>query len=103
MQIQINTDRNIDGNEQLAAETRATVSGALDRFSSRISRVEVHLSDENSAKGGNDKRCVIEVRVEGLRPVAVTHQATTVQQAVVSAADKMKAVLDSTLSRLRGH
>lgn len=50
MQIQINTDRNIDGNEALAAYVRGETEHALSRINDHITRVEVHLSDENSDK-----------------------------------------------------
>jgi len=48
MQIQINTDGNIEGKERLAEQVEAVVRDNLDRFSEQITRVEVHLSDENS-------------------------------------------------------
>ncbi|HXV84664.1 MAG TPA: ribosomal subunit interface protein, partial [Candidatus Binatia bacterium] len=77
MQIQINTDRNIAGREALAAQVSGVVENALSRISDRITRVEVHLSDENSdKKGGNDNmRCMMEARLERRPPVAVTHRA----------------------------
>jgi hypothetical protein len=54
--IQINTDHNIEGHEKLAAWVSGVAEHALARVSDHITRVEVHLSDENSDKGGkNDK------------------------------------------------
>ncbi len=50
MQIQISTDHNIDGNEALAAHVKSETEHSLSRFSEQITRVEVHLSDENSDK-----------------------------------------------------
>jgi ribosome-associated translation inhibitor RaiA len=102
MQIQTNTDSNIDGHEALATQVNSTVESALSRFSDHITRVEVQLSDENSGKkGGNDDmRCVIEARLEGRQPVAVTHEAATVDQAVDGAADKLHRMIESTLGRL---
>jgi hypothetical protein len=44
MQIQINTDSNIEGNDRLAQQVEAAVRDALDQFSAQITRVEVHLS-----------------------------------------------------------
>lgn len=103
MQIQINTDHNIEGREALADHVRGAVENALDRFSDQITRVEVHLSDENSdKKGGKDEmRCMMEVRIEGRQPVAVTHQALSLDQAVDGAADKLTRLIESTLGRLR--
>ena len=103
MQVQINTDRNIEGREALADQVRGVVESALSRFSDHITRVEVHLSDENSdKKGGDDEmRCMMEARIEGRQPIAVTHQAASLDQAVDGAADKRTRLIESTLGRLR--
>jgi hypothetical protein len=103
MQIQINTDRNIEGRETMAAQVSGIVESALSRFSDRITRIEVHLNDENSDKKGghDDLRCMMEARLEGRQPVAVSHQAATVDQAVDGAVDKMTSLIDSNLGRQR--
>ncbi len=104
MKIQINTDVNIDGTEALAADVTATVEQALERFAEHITRVEVHLSDENGAKSGQrDQRCMLEARLEGRQPVAVTDHAATMEQAVHGAAHKLAHLLDSTLGRVHDH
>lgn len=101
MQIQVNTDANIEGGEALADRVRIVVRGALERFTHQITRVEVHLSDENAAKGGPaDKRCTMEARLEGRRPTAVTHSAATVHDAVDGAADRLARLIQSTVGRL---
>jgi len=102
MQIQINTDHNIEGREALAAQVSATVESALSRVSEHITRVEVHLSDEKANKSGqNDKRCMMEARLEGRQPIAVTDEAATLDEAVGGAADKLARLIESTLGRLR--
>ena len=103
MQIQLNTDRNIEGHESLAGQVNSTVESALSRVSDHITRVEVHLSDESSDKKGahDDVRCVMEARLEGRQPIAVTHQAATLDQAVDGAADKLTRLIESTLGRQR--
>ena len=103
MQIQINTDDNIKGSERLAQQVETMVGGALDRFGEQITRVEVHLSDENSGQkgGGEDKRCLLEARLAGLQPIAVSHEAETMRQAVGGATEKLVRTLESTLGRLR--
>ena len=82
------------------------MENALNPFSDRVTRVEVHLSDVNSDKGGqDDKRCMMEVRLEGRQPTAVTHEATTLEQAVAGAVGKLKRSVEHTLDRestLRG-
>jgi ribosome-associated translation inhibitor RaiA len=104
VKIQVNTGAHIDGNEALASQVSAKVELALDRFSERITRVEVHLSDENGEKSGQlGQRCMLEARLEGRQPVAVTDHAATMEQAVQGAAEKLARLLDSTLGRLRDH
>jgi ribosome-associated translation inhibitor RaiA len=104
MQVQVNTGHNIEGREALAADVTRVVESALSRFSDHVTRVEVHLSDENGPKSGpNDKRCMLEARLEGRQPVAVTHQAATLRQAVDGAADKLNRLIESTLSRAHDH
>jgi ribosome-associated translation inhibitor RaiA len=102
MQIQMNTDANIDGLEALTTKVTSTVESVLSRFSGHITRLEVQLSDENSKQEGgtDDTRCVLEARVEGRKPIAVTNHAATVDQAVDGAADKLVRLMDSTLGRL---
>ena len=101
MQVQINTDRNITGDEELAAKVETTLTNILERFTDRITRLEVHLGDENSHKSGaDDKRCMIEARLKRLQPVAASHQAPTIDLAVTGAAEKLKRAIDSIVGRL---
>lgn len=100
MQIQINTDHHVEGHEALAAWATSEVKNILSRHSDHITRVEVHLSDENGHKNGtSDKRCVMEARLEGRQPMAVTHHAETLYQTVTGAADKLNRMIESTLGR----
>jgi len=102
MQIQIRTDHNIEGHQALADRVSSVVEDALSRVSDRITSVDVHLSNQNSEQeAGNDSlRCMIEARLEGHQPMAVTHQAATLDQAVDGAADKLTHLIDHTLGRL---
>ncbi len=101
MQIQVNTDHTIEGHEVLAAQIRGVVENALSQMSDHITRVEVHLTDERGPKSGkNDKRCMIEARLEGRQPIAVTDEAATVDLAVSGAADKLARLIQHTLGKL---
>jgi ribosome-associated translation inhibitor RaiA len=101
MQIQVNSNNSVVAHEGLTREVEATVEAAVRRWRNRITRVEVHLNDLNSHKGGaQDKRCLLEARVGGLQPVAVSHKAATVQEALAGAADKLERALESTFGRL---
>jgi len=99
MQVQVNTDDNIEGRDALTAQVEADIRDGLSRFAGQITRVEVHLSDENAGKGGNDKRCLLEVRPTGQQPVAVTQQSGTLQEATAGAVQKMQRKLQSTFGR----
>lgn len=101
MQVIVNTDHNLAASDDLFARVEADVTAAIDRFSDRVTRVEVHLNDENSSKAGPaDKRCMMEARVSGQPPLAVTANAADYDLAIASAADKLTRALDSLLGRL---
>jgi hypothetical protein len=101
MQIQVNTDHNFEGHGELVRYIEAEVGTALSRFDEHITRVEVHLSDENAGKsGGVDKRCMLEARPAGQQPVAVTHHAATLDEACSGAIQKLKHLLDSEFGKL---
>ena len=102
MQIQINTDNHIQKRAELVEEVEATVESALGHFGDRLTRVAVHLADQNGDKGGDsDIRCMMEARIEGHQPIAVTDQSDSLEVAVDGAAEKLKAALEHTLGRLR--
>ena len=104
MQIQVNTDDNVAGRESLARRVETEVARTLGRFGEYVTRVEVHLSDEDSVKSsGNDKRCLMEARLAGRAPIAVTDHAGTLDEAYRGAAEKLKRALESTIGRLKDH
>ncbi len=104
MTIQINTDKNLSVHEAFEAQLDGLVSEELSRFSEHITRLEVHLSDENGNKQGqNDKRCMIEARLEGRQPIAVTDRANDYELAVSGAIEKLKASLDTIVGKLKHH
>lgn len=104
MQIQLNTDKNVTVNEDFIASSESLVSEELSRYSEQITRVEVHFSDEDGNKDGfNDKRCLMEARLAGMQPIAVTHQANTHEQAFWGAIDKLKNSLEKTIGRLKSY
>lgn len=101
MQIQVNTDENIEGRDALTTGVRAVVSATLGQFSGHLTRVEVHISDENAGKSGQrDKRCMMEARPTHQKPVAVTHEAATVDEACAGAAKKLRSLLETHFGKL---
>jgi ribosome-associated translation inhibitor RaiA len=102
MQIQFNTDKNVIGSEDLIASSTSLISGELSRFSDQITRLEIHLSDDDGNKDGfNDKRCMVEARLAGMKPIAVTDHANSPEQAVLGAIDKLKTSLEKITGRLK--
>ncbi|MDF1561210.1 MAG: HPF/RaiA family ribosome-associated protein [Bacteroidales bacterium] len=100
MQIQFNTDKNVTVSEGLIASSTSLISEKLSKYSQQITRVEVHFSDEDGRKEGfNDKRCVVEARLAGMKPVAVTSQANTHEQALSGAIEKLKTSLERIIGR----
>jgi hypothetical protein len=100
MHIEVSTDNSIDGSEALTNHIKGLVKNALVHFGDQITRVEVHLSDANAGKTGqDDKHCMIEARLEGRQPTAVKHAAATLDQAAKGAAHKLKNSLESALQR----
>ena len=95
MQVQVHTDNHITGREALVERVESEVETSLSRFADRITRVEVFLGDENGPKhGANDKRCLMEARVSGRQPIAVTCHADTLDAAIEGAAEKLVHALD---------
>lgn len=101
MRIQINSDKNIAVDAQVIGFVETEVNRVLTRFIGKLTRVEVHLSDVNSDKFGEfDKRCLIEARPAGGRPLAASDRAATVEQAVRSAVGKLRRSLQTYFGRL---
>jgi len=104
MKVQFNTDKTINGDEKSTLYFTGLVENGLKRFDSHISRVEVHLSDENGTKEGvKDIRCLMEVRLDGKQPIAITSQENTEEKAISQAIEKMKSSLDTIIGKLQNH
>ena len=100
MKIQFNTDKNIEGHERLENFFTSELQKELARFDEKVTRIEVHLGDENNAKGGvNDKRCLIEARPAGSKPIAVTAFADSIEKAFYQATEKIKKTLNTTFEK----
>ena len=101
MNIQVNTDHNIKGSAELNAYVTNSLSESFARFKVAITRIEVHLSDENGGKtAGNDKRCLLEARVSNHQPIVVSHHAETIHQAIDRASEKLLRALDTMVGKL---
>ena len=104
MQVQINTDKNIEGHARLENYITTELETALTRFEDKITRLEIHFGDENGDKSGqNDKRCMIEARLEKFQPIVVTEHADSTEKAFHGALTKIKKVLGTTFDKMKAH
>jgi ribosome-associated translation inhibitor RaiA len=102
MLIQLNTDKNLTIHAEYEAQINEKLNKELERFSSHIGRLEVHLSDENGSKSGLlDKRCMLEARIEGRAPIAVTNLDQNYDLAMHGAIAKLKSSLTTILGKLQ--
>lgn len=100
MKIQVNSDKTIAVDASLTRFVEGEVRRVLARFAKRLTRVEVHLSDVDSRKTGQaDKRCLIEARPAGDRPVSASAKATRMASAIGEAAGKMQRLLTTFFGR----
>ena len=101
MTIQLNADHNLNIHGDFREKLNDMLLEGLSRFSEHITRLEVHLSDENGSKNGeDDKRCMIEARIEGKQPIAVTDFADTYENALDDAIEKLKSSLDTIFGKM---
>ena len=104
MQIQINSNKSIDTGELFERWANAELNTSFSRYKDEITRIEVHMSDENGEKfSPNHKRCMLEARLANREPVAVNHQAANQDEAFRGASEKLKRLLEHTLGKLRDH
>ena len=101
MQVQFNSGHHIEGTADVAARIEAQLRDRLERFVDRLSRLEIHVRDENGSKShGEDKSCMIEARIEGDKPISVTAHADTVDAAASQAGSKLAKMLERHFSKL---
>ena len=67
----------------------------LSRASGQIRRVDVTLSDLNGPRGGIDKRCLVQIRLDGLQAVVIQD----VQSEMYSAIDRAAGRAGRTVMR----
>mgnify|MGYP001823044930 FL=1 len=70
----------------LAGHVSKRLDFLLGRRFRRLRRIDVTLSDLNEPRGGVDKRCLIKVSIDGLRPVAIEDTQSDIYMAIDRAA-----------------
>ena len=94
MQIQVNY-ASLPHSDAIDEHVHMELKNAIGRFSDRLTRVEVHLSDENShhKHGERDKKCKLEARPAGRDPIVVDDESDDLYVAVKGAAGKLERAL----------
>ncbi|GGJ81779.1 HPF/RaiA family ribosome-associated protein [Pseudomonas matsuisoli] len=102
MQILVNGNSSVAIPIPFQERIRASIEAQVGRYDDHLTRIEVHLNDENGGKSGaQDKRCQIEARVKAHEPLSVSHKADSFDLAIDGAAGKLGHALDHTLGKLR--
>lgn len=101
MQVLINSHQIETASVSFQEWVTAAVVNELERFDDFLTRVEVHVSDENAHKSGaRDKRCQIEMRPRGHQPLSVTNHDESLELAVNGAAEKARHALEHLMGKL---
>lgn len=74
---------------------------ALGRYSGKVSRVEVKLMDVNGPKGGEDMNCLMKIRINHFKSVAVNATAEDMYDAISICANNAKRVVERHFNRAR--
>ena len=98
MQIQINPG-DITATPPIEERIQQDVDHAMRYHREQVTRVEVHLHDENGPKAGKDMRVVMEARLAGHQPLTVDCTAVDLYTAIKEAANKLERAVKSHLER----
>ena len=101
MQVLVNCDDRIYCDEDFLRRIEGVIEGILERFSSRISRVEAFLSDRSDLEPGDRTQiCSLEARISGATSVVAKHAAATLTEAIHAAAAQLEYFLMRELRQL---
>ncbi len=104
MQVIINSDNQVDLDEDFIQHWQSEISSSLQkRFSDWITRVEVHLTDENSkSKAGiDDIRCLIEARPADRQPVSIEVRGASAEHALSDGIQTLSRRLGTLVDKTR--
>jgi hypothetical protein len=101
MKTQVNSDRTVSVDARVKRFVGDEAGRILRNFDGRITRLEVHLNDVNSRRkeGPADKRCLVEARPAGAKPLTTSATADHFDQAIGLALRKMQRKLASFFGR----
>ena len=99
MQVQVNHDNHVQLGEEVSARWTRVIEQSLVHFGDRITRIEMHLSDD----GATEQRCLLEARLANLPPVVVSHRAGGLQLAFEGALEKLQHALGHAVGKAQTH
>lgn len=90
MLVQINFG-DVQHSKAIASWAEERIRAQLGHLTEKLTRVEVHLRDDNSSakSSDDDKRCVMEGRIAGRRPLAVDHSGGDLYKVIDETAGKL--------------
>ena len=103
MKVIINSNSQVELKQDAISHFESEISSSLERFADWVTRIEVHLTDENSSKKGgqDDIRCMMEARPSGHQPVSIEVRASSPSPAIQDAIEMLERRLDTMLSKIR--
>ena len=93
--------RDVPLTQQLKAYADRRLSSSLGRFGNRVQDIALWFDDINGPRGGNDKRCRVQVRLKRKGQFVVSAVAANEYLALSHAADRSRTLMDRTLKQLR--
>ena len=104
MDIHVSTDNTINGDTRVIEVAQEAVKTDLGHMSDWLTRVEVHLKDQNGDKKGPEQiRCTMEARPRGLGPLSAHADAGDIPAALKGAATKLRGRLSSLQAKHDPH
>ena len=101
MQIEISYG-DLEGSTALSTHVEDAVTKEIGHTANRVTRVEVHLRDDKQKRHGpNDRRCMMEARIAGEKPLAVEARGDDIYNVVTDAAGKLGRAVKHKLDKLR--
>lgn len=100
MLIQVNFG-DVERSDAIDQFVRDKVTSQLGHLADKLTRVEVHLRDDNSSSKSshNDKRCTMEARPAGRKPLTVEHAGDDLYAVITETAGKLSRAVKKNIDR----
>jgi len=100
MKIELHCD-GLPANDKLHVHVQRRLGQALGRFRDRVQWARVWLKDVNGPRGGNDKQCLVQLRLKGASDIILREREVDAQSAFNRAAGRVVYALVRQLGRQR--